>query len=449
MQGLSQAVTVAPIEIHIDGSAEEVTLKADGKTRTYRKQWYEFYALLGLLRSDSPTNSRLEQGDLSTVGCWSSKAPLSGGKEVSRHIKEVSAKLPTSPLKYKQKTSGWYLHIDPTHISWYPSKDAIAASMRARGWKTQLDPHWLALAVEYTIKLNQGLSDEAASIAKAMTLSSDEPSERAVAILFRYRALSRAGTAMPQDLLQLIEEVKRAGTDQFYRSIAIRMDLANIYEQRFDDPERALTALGRLLTDSDKSSDLATQASLMNAMAVVSNKVGRFEQSESLLARVIRISLVVGDLYLLQSALFNFAHTLYHSKAREFSLSASSIFAVLEAECKLRDLLNSGKDNIQTEVLAIATAVKISDLGRCEQFISRVKSLLTESISTYDQACFNRVFAKYIWLRERDSPPAQRVEATSRELRIARKLFDKSGHKAEKLDAELQATAAGLGPFSD
>jgi hypothetical protein len=83
----------------------------------------------------------LEKGDLSTVGCWSSKAPLSGGKEVSRHINEVLAKLPTIPLKYKQKTSGWYLQIDPTKIVWDPSKDAIAASIRARGWRTRLVEH--------------------------------------------------------------------------------------------------------------------------------------------------------------------------------------------------------------------------------------------------------------------------------------------------------------------
>ena len=126
-------------EIFIDISKETVTLGRQTSCRLLRRQWVVFYLAMALRsRAGEAPSSFLEAQELHLLGLWFSKKVESIGKEVARHLQDLSEDGMGDLVFHDGRTKRWRLNVPPEQITFLPSRAMrVLASSTAVG-----PPRW-------------------------------------------------------------------------------------------------------------------------------------------------------------------------------------------------------------------------------------------------------------------------------------------------------------------
>src|SRR3954468_19078197 len=100
--------------ITIDASEEAITLTGSSTSRVLHRQWAVFYLALALrAQADDAPSPFLEAHELHLLGPWFSKKVESIGKEVARHLQELSQGGMGDLVLHDGRTKRWRLGVPP------------------------------------------------------------------------------------------------------------------------------------------------------------------------------------------------------------------------------------------------------------------------------------------------------------------------------------------------
>jgi hypothetical protein len=183
-------------------------------------------------------------------------------------------------------------------------------------------------------------------------------------------------------------------------------------------------------------------------MATLLNRSHDFSRSEQHLLRALPLAYVTGDIRLFCAILFNLAHTRFMMLQAGLTSDPSQVFELVDIECAVRTALNIGRDSIQTELIGADLAARLKNASLCEAYLKQAADIVEKAqTSQYDQGCYHRARAKFLWITVEDGE--ERRKRAARELRIAIGIFKSIDLEPAVVLQEIRMVDAGQGPFGD
>lgn len=445
--------------LHIDVSLELVTICSGTETRkTFRGQWVEFYALVGLFCVKSESNKILLQpAALCTVGRWMNKSPASAGKELSRHINSLQGSVFDGVLLWTRKTYGWYLNMTPEQITWEPSLEKVTEWLVSRGWREisiyeydedVFDISWVRHAVAAIITLHSGKTEEAVNLSLRSKEVANSHFLGKISDLLIFRSSARAGIDFDDDLGSFAAATISSAS-AIDDALNNRIRAIHAFSTPHGESKDALETLAKLATRMHDNGDICGLGVIYNTMGVLARRAGLADEALMFLQRSIPLLVVGGDLPTLQAAIFNLGHARYSVLKKNELEPDDDVFSLIDLDCEMRGTLKIGKDSAQAEILGANLALKIRDFVKANNYLTRAECLLESISSEYDSACYYRTRAKYRWLvAEAENSGNQEVRSdVKKDLLKALRLFRTAGHSVSKLEKELLNVRSGGPPY--
>jgi len=388
----------------IDVAGEFVALKQGGSSRELRHQWLVFYISLAFHQVDSQTafSSFLEPQDFRPFGNWFFKKPESIGKEVARHLKDLSKHGFTDFVVHQGRTKRWRLNLSPEAISFVPSRERCEAWLRQQQWDLlgglEEVPRrilgWISCMTRALIRLQEGRIEDGLDLIRlAQQENAGSLMLGAIAELVGLRLYARHGEYPdPEDWKYLDKCEGSIG-----KTLSIRASFAQALAPDFENIEKSVENLRRLTSRLQSLPDINGLGIAYNAMGVLFRRGEKPGWAQKCLRYAIALLIASFDLPTLQAALFNLGHALYKEASSEEELKEALQLIGLDREICYS--LGIGKDSAQAEVVAGAICLTRGDVPGAWHWLQKGQEIVRILNSDYNRAEIARLQARILWVR--------------------------------------------------
>jgi tetratricopeptide (TPR) repeat protein len=437
-------------KVSVDASEETATLRQQGISREFRNQWAVFYAVLAL-RADSPDSRFLEPEELRLFGQWFFKKPESIGKEVARHLQDLSKHGLGDFVVHQGRTKRWRLDVAPQEISFVPSREQCEAWLRQQQWDLLggleevpsriLD--WISHTTRALIRLQEGRIDEGLDlIGLAKQENGGSYLLGAISELVELRLCARQGEYPdPEDWQYLGKCEGNIG-----KTLSIRASFAQALAPDFENIDKSIENLRRLTSRLQSLPDIDGLGSAYNVLGVLFRRSDKLDLAQKCLRYAIALLIASFDLPILQAALFNLGHVLYKEATNDEQLTEA--LRLIELDREICYSLGLGKDSAQAEVVAGAICLTRGDISAAESWLQRGKEIVHTLDSDYNRAEIIRLDARILWVRAWQEQPGvpRNKEAILARFREALELLLQAGFPSSEIEHEMSLIRRGEQP---
>lgn len=437
--------------IDIDISKETVTIRDQYTYRVLRRQWVVFYLAMALrLRVDETSSAFLQAQELHLLGPWFSKKVESIGKEVARHLQDLSGKGMGDILFHEGRTKRWRLAILPEQISFLPSRERCELWLHQQQWDflggIESIPHsilsWVSFTTRALIRLEQGKIKEGLDLVRAgKTENVGSVLLGAITELVELRLCAKLGEYPdPEDWEYLSRCEGRIG-----KTLLIRASLAQSLAPDFDNLEVAIESLRKTTTRLQSLPDINGLGNAYNALGVLLRRNEQPDLAEKCLRYAIALLIASFDIPLLQAALFNLGHTLYQVALDDISLKEA--LQLIELDREICYTLGLGRDSAQGEIVAGTICLKLGDLLEAERWLQEGRKIAA-TLSDYNKAGVELLHARILWVKAwKEHPGVQgKKEAILAKFREALALISLAGFPSRDIEHETALVKKGEKP---
>jgi hypothetical protein len=392
--------------------------------RALTGQWVDFYALLGLARSDETAAEAPVTADtLARTGPWRHKAASSVGKEVARHLAWLSRNGLEGVVECQGRTRSWRLGVPSATIRFEPDRSAVAAWIEVRSQVEGSGSGWiegLQKLVEATAELQRGRAESAIDLLRSVpeSLAGCEPALQAWRALLCGRAFAQSDE--DEELYRSIDEWS-ARSDAAGRAVGARLRAVAAFRHRFQEPAATLASLVKLAAELELRGDIGSLAVLLNVMGLLARRSGHPEAGAAHHLRAAALFGIAGDYPSLQGALFNVSICRREILHRQGQPPDEQTLALVDMTRSVCRAFGVGRDSAQAETAGAEWALEMGDVARARGYLEEAEELIKTLESTIDQAYFLEIRARV----ELADPTGKSDPA--HDLRSAERLYEAAG----------------------
>lgn len=440
-------------KIVIDISEETVILRQHTIPREFRHQWVPFYLAL-TLRVDSPDSLSpfLEPEELQLFGDWFFKKPESIGKEIARHLQDLSKHGLADFIVDQGKTKRWRLGLPSQEICFIPSREQCEVWLRQQQWDLlggiekipRLILTWISHTTRALIRLQEGRIEEGLALALiAKQEIADSVLLGAIAELVELRLHARLGEYPEPEEWEYLGRCE----GNIGKTLSIRASLAQALAPDFDNIETAIESLRKLTFRLQSLPDINGLGTSYNALGVLFRRNGQLDLAEKCLRYAVALLIASFDIPTLQAALFNLGHTLYKAAASDDGLNEA--LRLIELDREICHTLGLGKDSAQGEIVAGEICLKLGDMPKAEQWLQEGRKIVQTLNSDYNKAGIELLHARILWVRAwKEQPGAPREKgAILAKFREALDLIAQAGFPSGEIEQEMALVQRGERPM--
>ena len=306
--------------MNIDVSSESITLAKGGTYRVLHRQWVVFYLALAIRTTAEDTSSLfLEAQELDLLGPWFSKKVESIGKEVARHLQDLSDDGMGDLVLHDGRTKRWRLNLSPDEISFVPSRELCESWLLQQQWDVlggleevpSRTLAWIYHTTHALIRFQEGRIEESLNLIElAQQKNGESPLLGAIAELVQLRLCARQGEYPdPEEWRYLGKFGGNIG-----KTLSIRASFAQALAPDFENLEKSIENLRRLTSRLQSLPDINGLGTAYNALGVLFRRSDKLDLAQKCLRYAIALLIASFDLPTLQAALFNLGHTLYKGR---------------------------------------------------------------------------------------------------------------------------------------
>jgi tetratricopeptide (TPR) repeat protein len=439
-------------QIKIDVAEETVTLRQQDTSKEFRHQWVAFYVALALrVASPDYPSPFLESEELQLLGLWFSKKPDSVGKEIARHLRDLSESGLAGFLAHQGRTKRWRLSVRQEEIIFLPSRE------QCESWLGQqqgdllgaikkipvLILAWIAHTTRALIRLQEGRIEEGLNFAlMAKQENAGSVLLGAIAELVELRLHARLGQYPdPEDWEYLGRCEGSIG-----KTLSIRAALAQALAPDFDNIEMAIESQRRLTVRLQSLPDINGLGTAYNALGVLFRRNGQLDLAERCIRYGVALLIASFDIPTLQAALFNLGHTLYQKAASEDDLTKA--LRLVELDREICSTFGLGKDSAQGEIVAGEICLKLGNMPEAERWLQAGRRIVQTLHSDYNMAGIELLHARILWVQAWKKQPVvpREKEVILARFRKALDLLSRAGFPAGDVEQEMALVQRGEQP---
>jgi tetratricopeptide (TPR) repeat protein len=156
--------------------------------------------------------------------------------------------------------------------------------------------------------------------------------------------------------------------------------------------EKQVRELKRLLPRLITTGALTTQAYVLNGIALLSRRLGRFQEALHFSCEAVPLAIFSGDLALIQSVLFNAGNIISELRRTDpQQMALVDPLALIEMDIMIRRQFGLGRDSAQAELLLAFLAFENNDVERAEHWLEEAQGIIETTKILPDQALFYRI----------------------------------------------------------
>lgn len=421
-----------------------VSLTQKRSSRSFRGQWVVFYTALAL---QGKSSSCLDAQELQLLGPWFLKKPESVGKEVARHLHDLSRCGLADLISHEGRTKRWRLNIPAENIELLPSPEHCEAWLRQQQWDLlggiekiprSIGP-WLSCITKATIRMQQGRIPEGLEfIQAAKRQHTDSTLLQSIAELLDLRLYARIGE-YPEPGAALQQDIGGIG-----KALLIRAGLAQALAPEFDNLDLAIETLRRQTLRLGNLPDINGLGTAYNVLGVLFRRRGELKLAERYLRYAAALLAASSDLPTLQAAIFNLGHTLYELATSEEDLRESLELIKLDRE--ICSSLGMGKDSAQAEIVAGSVCLRLGDIEQALCWLGEGQRIVEVLKSDYNRAGVLRLHAEILWAQargERQILTGERKAAILSKFQEACTFLQRAGFPTDSVEHEMALVRRG------
>lgn len=366
---------------------------AGGATYSARAKWFEFYRLL-ILRAGRD----IDRNDLVTLKSWGGD-PLGAGRDVARHLQSAKVQhlgqltvVSAHPTKAWQIAPHWTFRFDDASLHDAPD---IFKTVRAdddgkaHGGDSERAT-WTFAAIDALLLFYAGDLQAAHAAARTALERASTDDLASIALLL----CVRIGWKLPIDdgVIDSIEDcevrLRALPSSKLADHARRRLDIFKTLHARPDEWPGAASQLDVWLRQPGSTFDPATAAYTLNYAAVTRRRLGDLERASSLIADSIVDAVAAGDLYLLQTVLFNLGliHDDLSRSARAGRSDADLAITAYTLVGRITRTHALGGDSAQNELAIAGILIRRGDLAGAASYLDEAGQIVARTQSSYDRA---------------------------------------------------------------
>lgn len=438
---------------HLTIDAVEGTVSISSKriSVVFHRQWVVFYLALALRALSTEDGSAyLEAHELQFLGPWFHKKPGSVGKEVARHLDQLSERGLAEAVLHDGRTKRWRLGIGSIKVDLRPSAQHCDLWLREQQWDLlggiervpQSMGAWLSSVTRAIIAMEQGQIKEGLKhIRSSKREHASSTLLGAIGEIVELRLYARIGQ-YPDPSTCLTQCVGNIG-----KALLIRAELAQALAPDFETIDLAIENFRRLTLRLEVLPDINGLGTAYNALGVLFRRSKQFDLAERCLRYAAALLVASFDLPTLQAALFNLGHTLYKRGTTRSEMEEALSLISLDRE--ICYALGIGKDSAQAEIVAGTICVKLGELERAEHWLEEGRKIVQVLASDYNKAGVERLYGRILWAcawRQQGGISAERRATILVAFQRAQHLLGAAGFPSQGLDYEMGLVREGQRP---
>jgi len=376
--------------------------------------------------------------------------PESVGKEVARHLDQLSELGMADVVLHDGRTKRWRLGILPDHVDLRPSSLQCELWLRQQQWDLlggiERIPRsigtWLSCITRAIIQLEQGHIQQGLEFIQAAKKEhADSVLLGAITELVELRLCARIGE-YPDPGTNLLQCAGSIG-----KTLLIRAELAQALAPDFNNIELVIENFRRVTLRLEALPDINGLGTAYNALGVLFRRSGQLDLADKCLRYAAALLVASFDLPTLQAALFNLGHTVYKSAADKSDLKEALFLITLDRE--ICHALGIGYDSAQAEIVAGTICVKLGDMKQAEYWLDKGQKIVRVLASDYNKAGIERLHGRILWARtwmEHNGMSPQCKATILRKLQEAQSFLGSAGFPTKTLEYEMNLVRKGQRP---
>lgn len=338
------------VTITINPVAGRVALSASSSQCVETEKYFEFLCALIAMPHDDYVYSDV----IGLLPGWARMLPESIGKQVARMIAE-HARLGIAVIDYHQKTNGWRLspavrqHLPKMEID--AARNIIAglrwsADRRFGGQNTSELSQWFRHMATAMVAMTSGEANRGLVAVKQGMGHGEGDALTGIANIIA----SRLGQRMPTPHAPVVSD--RDGLrSPFEMAIEARRSASYAIRAQSDEWPAHLAFLEYQYAACARAGDFTTQVVLLNAMAVLSRRLGKLENALDHIKEAAPLAILSGDFFMIQAVSFNMANVLSDlHKADPDACARADYIDLLRLDIDIRESFGLGRDSAQAEL---------------------------------------------------------------------------------------------------
>jgi tetratricopeptide (TPR) repeat protein len=338
------------VSIEINPVAKRITIANAVSQHIETSKNFEFLCALIALPHDDYVYSDV----IGQLPGWARMLPESIGKQVSRMIAQ-HAQNGIAVIDYHQKTNGWRLapsvrvDLPQTEI------DAARSVIAGLGWSsdrrfaaqdTSRLSQWFRLMATAMVAMTSGEADKGLAAVKQGMLHGEGDALSGIANIIA----SRLGQRMPTPHAPVASEHDGLRSP-FELALEARRSASYAIRAQSNEWQAHLAFLEYQYAASARASDFTTQVVLLNAMAVLSRRLGKLKNALDHIKEAAPLAILSGDFFMIQAVSFNMANVLSDlHKADPDACARADYIDLLRLDIDIRESFGLGRDSAQAEL---------------------------------------------------------------------------------------------------
>lgn len=425
-------ITITPI-------AKRITLTHMASQHIETSKNFEFLcALIALPHEDFVYSDVIGQ-----LPGWARMLPESIGKQVARMI-ALHTRHGIAVIDYHQKTNGW--RLAPGVRAGLPQTeiDAARVVIAGLGWSSDRRfaaqdtsglSQWFRLMATAMVAMTSGEADKGLAAVKQGMRHGEGDALSGIANIIA----SRLGQRMPTPHAPVAPEHDGLRSP-FELALEARRSASYAIRAKPDEWPAHLAALEHKYSICARTGDFTTQVVLLNAMAVLSRRLGATEKALAHIKEAAPLAILSGDFFMIQAVSFNMGNVLSDLYERDSSAcSRADYIGLLQLDIDIRDSFGLGRDSAQAELRLAALYCESGALVEAQDMIDAANKIIAISNVAQDRALSLQVQGKL-------QIAQGHLEAASAKLEAALLAFEATGNQSgvEETRTLLSRNSVGL-----
>lgn len=382
------------VTIEINPVAKRITIANAVSQHIETSKNFEFLCALIALPHDDYVYSDV----IGQLPGWARMLPESIGKQVSRMIAQ-HARTGIAVIDYHQKTNGW--RLAPSVRADLPQTEIDAARnvISGLGWSSDRRfaaqdtsglSQWFRLMATAMVAMTSGEAGKGLAAVKQGMLHGEGDALSGIANIIA----SRLGQRMPTPHAPVASEHDGLRSP-FELALEARRSASYAIRAKSDEWPTHLAALEHQYSMCARTGDFTTQVVLLNAMAVLSRRLGATEKALVHIKEAAPLAILSGDFFMIQAVSFNMGNVL--SDLYEMDASAcsrSDYIGLLQLDINIRDSFGLGRDSAQAELKLAALYCESGALVEAQDMLDAANRIIGISNVDHDRALYLQVLGK-------------------------------------------------------
>lgn len=358
---------------------------------------------------------------------WARMLPESIGKQVSRMIAQ-HARTGIAVIDYHQKTNGWRLapsvRADLPKTEIYAARNVISglgwsSDRRFAAQDTSGLSKWFRLMATAMVAMTSGEADKGLAAVKQGMLHGEGDALSGIANIIA----SRLGQRMPTPHAPVSSEHDGLRSP-FELALEARRSASYAIRAKSDEWPAHLSAIEHQYSACARTGDFTTQVVLLNAMAVLTRRLGEPNKALDHIKEAAPLAILSGDFFMIQAVSFNMANVLSDLHESDSTVCERSDYIdLLQLDIDLRETFGLGRDSAQAELRLATLYCEVGALGQAQVMLDTANYIIGISNVLQDRALSLQV-------QGRLQIAQGRLEAGSATLEAALIAFEATGNQS-------------------